>query len=220
MEPVATATALLVGATTSTFSGAGSKFELVGAEVTGKHDGAFRQFSGTIQLPERKAEARTVDVDVDMALLTADDPKLTGHLKSPDLFDVEKLPKARFTSIALPWLLDQIVGHAWMVDPEVLAVDRELRVHVDRVGAEGNRGGKSVRSSTRFASARRELMARPCNHGAMQRATSCPFHGKNPGLPAVTIARADLQPNWCPGGSFGCMLRWANRHAPARARRA
>jgi polyisoprenoid-binding protein YceI len=97
-EPVATAQAPLVGATKYTFSQAGSKFEFVGAKVTGKHDGAFEQFSGTIQLPEGKAEAGSVNVDVDMASLTADDPKLTGHLKSPDLFDVAKFPKARFTS--------------------------------------------------------------------------------------------------------------------------
>lgn len=100
-EPVATTQAPLVGATKYTFSQAGSKFEFVGAKVTGKHDGALNQFSGTIQLPEPKAEAGSVNVDVDMASLTADDPKLTGHLKSPDLFDVEKFPKARFTSTGI-----------------------------------------------------------------------------------------------------------------------
>lgn len=83
------------------FSAADSKVAFVGAKVTKKHDGSFGTFSGTIQAPDGAPEKGTVTVEIDMASLTADDPKLTGHLKSPDLFDVAKFPKAKFTSTSV-----------------------------------------------------------------------------------------------------------------------
>lgn len=81
------------------FSEADSKIEFVGAKVTGKHDGSFGKFSGLItgSAPEKG----NVSVDIDMSSLVADAPKLTGHLKSADFFDVERFPKARFVSTAV-----------------------------------------------------------------------------------------------------------------------
>jgi polyisoprenoid-binding protein YceI len=81
------------------FSEAESKLEFVGAKLTGKHDGSLGKFSGAIVGAE--PEKSSVTVEIDMASLVADDPKLTGHLKSPDFFDVEKYPKARFTSTSV-----------------------------------------------------------------------------------------------------------------------
>jgi polyisoprenoid-binding protein YceI len=75
-----------------------SKVEFTGSKVTGKHDGGFKSFTGTIDLVNAKPEESTVAVDIDMNSVFADDEKLTGHLKSADLFDVEKFPKAAFTS--------------------------------------------------------------------------------------------------------------------------
>lgn len=100
-EPVKTATAPVVGARTYAFSQDGSKFEWVGAKVTGKHDGGFKVFSGTIQIPDGKIESGTVTVDVDTTSVFSDTEKLTGHLKSADFFDVEKFPKARFVSTSV-----------------------------------------------------------------------------------------------------------------------
>lgn len=80
------------------FSNDGSKIEFVGAKITRKHDGAFETFKGTIDVVDDKPETSAVAVEIDTASIIADDPKLTGHLKSPDFFDVGKLPKARFTS--------------------------------------------------------------------------------------------------------------------------
>jgi polyisoprenoid-binding protein YceI len=81
------------------FSEAESKLEFVGAKVTGKHDGSFGKFSGTIVGSD--PEKSSVTVEIDMASLVADDARLTGHLKSPDFFDVEKFPKARFVSTSV-----------------------------------------------------------------------------------------------------------------------
>jgi polyisoprenoid-binding protein YceI len=83
------------------FTSKDSKVEFVGAKVTGKHDGSFGEFSGTIVLPEGKPEKGSVSVDVVTASVTSDNEKLTGHLKSPDFFDVEKFPKISFRSTSV-----------------------------------------------------------------------------------------------------------------------
>jgi polyisoprenoid-binding protein YceI len=75
-----------------------SAVTFVGSKVTGKHDGGFKAFTGTIDLVNGKAEESKVSVDIDANSVFADDPKLTTHLKSPDFFDVAKFPKATFKS--------------------------------------------------------------------------------------------------------------------------
>lgn len=83
------------------FSGEGSKVEFTGSKVTGKHDGGFKTFTGTIEAPEGAPEKGTVTVEIDMASLYSDSEKLTGHLKADDFFAVDKFPKAKFTSTAV-----------------------------------------------------------------------------------------------------------------------
>ena len=75
-----------------------SAVTFVGSKVTGKHDGGFKAFTGTIDLVNGKAEESRVSVDIDANSIFADDPGLTKHLKSPDFFDVAKFPKASFKS--------------------------------------------------------------------------------------------------------------------------
>jgi polyisoprenoid-binding protein YceI len=75
-----------------------SQVEFVGSKVTGKHDGGFKAFTGTIDLVNNKPEESKVSVDIDTTSIYSDDDKLTGHLKSADFFEVEKFPKANFVS--------------------------------------------------------------------------------------------------------------------------
>lgn len=75
-----------------------SKVEFTGSKVTGKHDGGFKAFTGTIDLVNAKPEESGVTVEIDTNSLYSDSEDLTGHLKSPDFFDVAKFPKANFTS--------------------------------------------------------------------------------------------------------------------------
>jgi polyisoprenoid-binding protein YceI len=75
-----------------------SKVEFTGSKVTGKHEGGFKSFNGTIDLVNAKPEESSVTVDIDAASVFVDEPKLTEHLKTADFFDVEKFPKANFTS--------------------------------------------------------------------------------------------------------------------------
>src|SRR5688572_32334963 len=75
-----------------------STVEFTGSKVTGKHDGGFKQFSGTIDLVNNKPTDSGVNVEIDTTSVFTDDEKLTGHLKSKDFFDVENFPKASFRS--------------------------------------------------------------------------------------------------------------------------
>lgn len=75
-----------------------SKVEFTGSKVTGKHDGGFKKFDGTINLVGGKAEESSVTVDIETASVFVDNDQLTTHLKSADFFDVEKFPKATFKS--------------------------------------------------------------------------------------------------------------------------
>ncbi len=83
------------------FSNADSKLEFVGAKVTGKHDGSFQTFSGTVSLVDNDPTKSSVSVTIDVGSLKSDQEKLTGHLKSPDLLDVAKFPQATFNSTSI-----------------------------------------------------------------------------------------------------------------------
>lgn len=74
-----------------------SKIEFIGAKVTGKHLGSFQKFSGTIDYAGAPEKSR-VSIVIDASSITADDPKLTEHLKTPDFFDVARHPQATFES--------------------------------------------------------------------------------------------------------------------------
>jgi polyisoprenoid-binding protein YceI len=83
------------------FSEAKSSIEFVGAKVTSRHAGKFEAFRGSIRLVDGDPSKSSVTVEIDAASLSTDDARLTRHLKSPDFFDVEKFPKARFTSTSI-----------------------------------------------------------------------------------------------------------------------
>jgi polyisoprenoid-binding protein YceI len=65
--------------------------------VTGKHDGGFEKFSGTIDY-NGKPETSKVTITIDANSITTDTPDLTKHLKTADFFDVAKFPEAKFES--------------------------------------------------------------------------------------------------------------------------
>ena len=80
------------------FDQGASKVTWVGSKVTGKHDGGFGAFKGTVDVVDGAPEKSKVDVQIEAESLTSDTEKLTGHLKSPDFFDVKTHPKATFVS--------------------------------------------------------------------------------------------------------------------------
>lgn len=73
-----------------------SKIEFTGSKVTGKHDGGFKKFTGYFTVKDGAPVGNDHKVTIDMSSTFADDEKLTGHLKSPDFFNVEKFPETTF----------------------------------------------------------------------------------------------------------------------------
>jgi polyisoprenoid-binding protein YceI len=75
-----------------------SKVLFTGSKVTGKHDGGFNNFSGTIDLVDAKPEASNVKIDIEASSVFTDTDGLTKHLQTSDFFEVAKFPKASFAS--------------------------------------------------------------------------------------------------------------------------
>jgi polyisoprenoid-binding protein YceI len=93
-----TAAPATAGAEKLALSPENSKIDFVAAKVTRSHDGKFKRFTGTAELVAGKAEGGKVTLDIELDSVETDTEKLTGHLRSPDFFDVAKYPKARFES--------------------------------------------------------------------------------------------------------------------------
>ena len=86
-----------VGAAEHKLSGDNTKIEFLGTKSDGKHAGSFPKLSGTFDLADDVTKSK-ITVKIDVEALESDDPKLTGHLKSPDFFEAQKYPEAKFVS--------------------------------------------------------------------------------------------------------------------------
>jgi len=79
-----------------------SKIGFIGSKVTASHIGGFKSFTGYFTVKDGAPVGNDHKVSIDTGSLWVDagDPensaKLTGHLKSPDFFDVAKFPTATF----------------------------------------------------------------------------------------------------------------------------
>ena len=77
-------------------TGENTKITFVGKKPDGKHTGGFKTVTGTAKADGTDLTTLKIDVSIDVNSLFSDDEKLTGHLKSPDFFDVKNHPKATF----------------------------------------------------------------------------------------------------------------------------
>jgi len=75
-----------------------SKVLFTGSKVTGKHEGGFNKFTGSINLVNQKPEESSVNVDIETSSVFTDTDALTKHLQTGDFFESEKFPKASFAS--------------------------------------------------------------------------------------------------------------------------
>ncbi len=81
-----------------TLTGENTKVEFTGTKAEGKHDGGFKKLSGTAAVTGSDPTTARIEVTIDTDSLYTDNAKLTGHLKSPDFFDVKTNPTAKFVS--------------------------------------------------------------------------------------------------------------------------
>lgn len=80
-------------------NGENTTITFVGSKPEGKHTGGFKQLTGTATVGDGSAGVlQALDVTIDIDSIFSDDEKLTGHLKSPDFFDVKTNPTAKFTT--------------------------------------------------------------------------------------------------------------------------
>ena len=70
------------------------------SKVTRTHNGGFKKVAGKIPVADGKI-AGAPEIKIDLTSLWADDDRLTGHLKSPDFFNVQKYPVATFAVTAV-----------------------------------------------------------------------------------------------------------------------
>jgi len=79
----------------------GSTIDFIGSKVTGSHSGGFKTFEGTFHLVDNDPAKSSVEITIDSSSLWADNDNLTGHLKSPDFFDVASHPTVHFKSTSI-----------------------------------------------------------------------------------------------------------------------
>lgn len=77
-------------------TGENTKITWVGTKPGGKHEGGFKTLTGTATVSGDALTKVAVEIETDS--IFSDDPRLTGHLKSPDFFGVKNNPKAKFES--------------------------------------------------------------------------------------------------------------------------
>ena len=73
-----------------------STITFTGSKVTGSHEGGFKNFEGHFFVDNGVLATGGHQLVIDMTSTYSDAEKLTGHLKSPDFFDVEKYPNSTF----------------------------------------------------------------------------------------------------------------------------
>jgi polyisoprenoid-binding protein YceI len=86
---------------TFAFTPGPSTIGFVGSKVTGSHNGGFRKFAGELRVVNGKVADTGNKVVIDTTSLWADNDRLTGHLKSPDFFNVAQYPTAVFQTTSI-----------------------------------------------------------------------------------------------------------------------
>jgi len=69
--------------------------------------GRFESFDGVVDLNEPSPADSHVDVTIDAASVSTNDPRRDGHLKSADFFDAEKYPSITYKSTKVEKLSDE-----------------------------------------------------------------------------------------------------------------
>lgn len=88
-------------ARTFAFGPGASSIDFVGSKVTGSHKGGFRTFAGEFTVVNGRLASTGHKLVINTSSLWSDADRLTGHLKSPDFFDVAKYPTSTFETLTV-----------------------------------------------------------------------------------------------------------------------
>jgi polyisoprenoid-binding protein YceI len=116
-----------------------SKIEFVGAKITGDHKGEFKTFTG--QATVAGTVPQSVQFSIETGSVVSDAEDLTGHLKSPDFFDVAQFPKAGFGSTKIEAKAAGDANYEVTGDLDLHGVKKSItfpaKITVDERGAKG-----------------------------------------------------------------------------------
>ncbi|MGB0590058.1 MAG: YceI family protein [Myxococcota bacterium] len=101
-----------------------SSVSFVGRKLSADHEGGFGELSGTAKLVGYTPKA--LKVTIQTTSVSSDHPKLTNHLKSPDFFNTEKYPTARFTSTKIRPGGEGVATHTITGELSMLAVTKRI----------------------------------------------------------------------------------------------
>jgi polyisoprenoid-binding protein YceI len=93
--------------------------------------GRFTGVAGAVTIADEPSSS-AVDVVIDMASVSSGDQARDDHLRSPDFFDVEAHPSARFRSTGLRWSGTHGVVHGELT---IKGVTRPIVLDVEYVGS-------------------------------------------------------------------------------------
>jgi len=78
-----------------------SGIDFVASKVTRSHNGGFKKFSGQLKAEGNKLANTGNKVEIDTTSIWTDTDRLTGHLKTPDFFNVAQFPTATFETTSI-----------------------------------------------------------------------------------------------------------------------
>ncbi len=102
-----------------------SGVEFVGAKVTGDHRGSFDNPTGKLEL-DADGSIVGMEVSIDTQSVSVEPDKLEQHLRSPDFFDVEKYPMARFQLTAITGPSGDDTGYQVTGDLELRGITKRI----------------------------------------------------------------------------------------------
>jgi polyisoprenoid-binding protein YceI len=110
-----------------------SKIEFIGSGTApGKaHHGSFKAFNGVIDLTPGAPGIKQITVDIDTTSLDSDDPKLTGHLKSKDFFEVATYPTSKFITTEIKPSTEKGATHTLVGNLTLHGVTKSITIPVD-----------------------------------------------------------------------------------------
>ncbi|MBC8046344.1 MAG: YceI family protein [Fimbriimonadaceae bacterium] len=127
-----------------------SKLEWIGTKVTSHHNGTVNIKSGQLMAKGNELTGGYFVIDMPTLISVKDDPqsnsKLTGHLKSPDFFDVEKYPEAKFEITSVKPFSGSVVDENTVGQEEI----NEYKVTDPNVIVNGNLTIKDVTKNIEF----------------------------------------------------------------------